>query len=741
MTHWPRVGFSLAIALLLPVALLAQNARNVLVLQEGYPDQPGSIRFSEGLHEVFDPSLRNQIYNEYLDEDRLHVEDATLAEMLRQKYEGKKFDLVVGAGRPALTFLLSHRDELWPGTPEIFIFVDRRLLPAQLPPNATAIALTADSETTLDLAVQLMPNTRRVFYVGGTSLSDKARRFLAEQDFKRFAGGIEFTYLTDLPLVDLLERLGRLPDGSIVIYGSMEQDASGHAYIAARVCGFVASASNVPVYSSYDTFVGSGIVGGRILDFKDLGAQTARLALRVLDRGGASGLPVETWPSHAVVDWRQLERWHIPESRVPKDAVVLFREPGIWERYRWYILGAASILLLQSVMIAALVVQARRRKLAEYAMTASAAQLRHFLKAAPIGLTRCSRDLRFLSANSGYAEIVGLPVDKIIGRPIIDVLGTDGWETIRPYVEGVLRGERVEYETALVYPAAGSRLIHVVYMPEKEGEKVIGWVASITDITEFKRIEKQLQVEKLEKMAAAGQLAASLAHEINNPLEAVSNVLYLLAGRSDLDPASAGLISIANKEIARVARIVRQSLSYYRAGTLAREVDLAALLEESLQVFSDKFQRAGVAVSKKIKPETSIVGFADEIRQVVDNLLVNAVEATPLGGHLTVCLRPSRSWKDLSELGARLTIADSGSGISKAYLARVFEPFFTTKDEKGTGLGLWVVKGLVEKRGGSVKIRSTDALARSGTVVSIFWLQAGTVAHPTFLKRTSRSPH
>jgi len=457
------------------------------------------------------------------------------------------------------------------------------------------------------------------------------------------------------------------------------------------------------------------------LDFKDLGAQTARLALRVLDRESASGLAIETWQSHAIVDWRQLERWHIPESRVPKDAMVLFREPGIWERYRWYILGAVSILLLQSVMIAALLVQARRRNQAEEAITASAAQLRRFLEAAPTGLTRCCRDLRYLSANSAYAEIVGLPVDKIVGRPIVDVMGADGWGTIRPYVERVLRGEQVEFETALAYAAAGSRLIHVVYTPEKEGQEVIGWVASITDVTKFKRVEKQLQVEKLERMAAAGQLASSLAHEINNPLSGVINVLYLLAGRSDLDPTTANYVSVANNEVARVARIVKQCLSYYRVGMVAKEVDLGELIEESLQVFNDKFQRAGIAIRKKIAPGASIIGFAHEIRQVVDNLLVNAVEATPHGGRLTVCLRPSRSWKDRSELGARLTIADNGCGIPKAYLSRVFEPFFTTKDEKGTGLGLWVVKGIVEKHGGSLKIRSTEALARSGTVVSIFW--------------------
>jgi PAS domain S-box-containing protein len=376
------------------------------------------------------------------------------------------------------------------------------------------------------------------------------------------------------------------------------------------------------------------------------------------------------------------------------------------------------------------------RMQAEETLAATSAQLRRFLEAAPTGLVRCSLDLRYLTANAAYAEIVGLPLDQIVGRSIVDVIGANGWETIRPYVGRVQRGERVEFEALVPYAAAGPRHIHVVGMPEKEGEEVVGWVGAVTDITEFKRVEQQLQ--EVEKIAAAGQLAASLAHEINNPLEAVINVLYLLAGRSDLDPAATGLISIANNEVARVARIVRQSLSYYRAGTLAREVDLAALIDESLQVFRDKLQRAGIAISKKIKPGTSIIGFADEIRQVVDNLLINAVEATPRGGRLALALRQTRCWRNHSQPGARLTIADNGCGIPKAHLARIFEPFFTTKAEKGTGLGLWVVKGIVKKHGGSIRIRSTDAAARRGTAIMIFWPYAAE-AFPT--SQLARSEH
>jgi len=170
-----------------------------------------------------------------------------------------------------------------------------------------------------------------------------------------------------------------------------------------------------------------------------------------------------------------------------------------------------------------------------------------------------------------------------------------------------------------------------------------------------------------------------------------------------------------------VARIVKQSLSYYREGSTRQPMDLTALAEDSLQVFSEKIRHAGIEVTKKLTPDTTIVGFADEVRQVIDNLLLNAVEASPNGGRLIVCVRPSRDWRNLAQAGARLTIADTGNGIPSESIARVFEPFFTTKPEKGTGLGLWVVRGILAKHGGQIKIRSSRQESKSGTVISILW--------------------
>lgn len=252
-------------------------------------------------------------------------------------------------------------------------------------------------------------------------------------------------------------------------------------------------------------------------------------------------------------------------------------------------------------------------------------------------------------------------------------------------------------------------------------------VKSANQIAELKENERTIRMQeerlrKVEKVAAAGQLAASLAHEINNPLAAVTNALYILQNFASLPNETTALVNDAASELARVSRIVKQSLSYYRVDSVSREVDLAQILHESLRIFEEKFRKAGLTVSARICPQTTILGFSDEIRQAIDNLLLNAIEATPRGGRLAVSLRWSRDRQDERQPGvARLTIADTGSGISRAQRSRLFEPFFTTKAEKGNGLGLWVVRGIVTKHEGSIRVRSSTSDGHRGTAISILW--------------------
>ena len=197
-----------------------------------------------------------------------------------------------------------------------------------------------------------------------------------------------------------------------------------------------------------------------------------------------------------------------------------------------------------------------------------------------------------------------------------------------------------------------------------------------------------VRLHKVEKMAAAGQLAASMAHEINNPLSSVTNALYLLGRLPELGTSAQSLIDIGSSELARVSRIVKQSLAYYREGVEARSLDLSSIVNESLTIFSEKLKRAGIELKSKNGNGMLLIGFPDELRQVLDNLLLNAAEAMPTGGRLNVSVHPSIDWKmnHQTRKGMRLTIADTGCGIPSELRERIFEPFFTTKSDKATAL-------------------------------------------------------
>jgi signal transduction histidine kinase len=248
--------------------------------------------------------------------------------------------------------------------------------------------------------------------------------------------------------------------------------------------------------------------------------------------------------------------------------------------------------------------------------------------------------------------------------------------------------------------------------------------------TEKERLHQELRkqqerLNRVEKMAAAGQLASSLAHEINNPLSSVTNALYLLETHAGLDESARVFVTTAVTELDRVSRIVKQSLSYYQVGTTPLDVDLSGLVSELLEIFSAKFRRSGIELKGKLSSRLELVGYPDELSQAIHNVLLNAVEAMPAGGSLGVSVHDSFDWihhrrkGDLK--GVRLTITDSGNGIPKHDRAMIFEPFFTTKTEPGSGLGLWILQGIVAKHEGVISLRCSNRKGRSGTAISIFF--------------------
>ena len=243
-------------------------------------------------------------------------------------------------------------------------------------------------------------------------------------------------------------------------------------------------------------------------------------------------------------------------------------------------------------------------------------------------------------------------------------------------------------------------------------------VVTVEDITAMRQAEESLRTS--EKLAAVGRMAGTLAHEINNPLDAVNNLVYLLLHDSKLDEHGRECVQLLQRELERIQHIVANTLSFYRDSSSPVQVNLSQVLDSVLTLDARKIERKHLQISKHIEANVSVMGFPGELRQVFLNLVTNAIEATPDRGKLRIHIVRSRQWQKEDVVGARVVIADNGHGISTEQRSKLFQPFFTTKGEQGTGLGLWVSQGIVRKHQGEIRLRSTTRFGRSGTCFSVF---------------------
>jgi signal transduction histidine kinase len=219
-----------------------------------------------------------------------------------------------------------------------------------------------------------------------------------------------------------------------------------------------------------------------------------------------------------------------------------------------------------------------------------------------------------------------------------------------------------------------------------------------------------------EKLAVVGRLAATIAHEINNPLEATVNLMYL-ARTSPSRKKSREYLTLAESELARVASIATETLKFYRQPNKATQVEISPIVESLLLLYQAKLKSARIRIEKDFREERPIVAFGSELRQVFANLLSNAIEAAPGG---TVKIRIRQAVGASGNHGVRVVFADSGAGIPEAVKQSVFEPFVSTKGSRGTGLGLWVSAQIIQKHGGRIRVKSSTEAKRHGTVFSVF---------------------
>jgi PAS domain S-box-containing protein len=312
----------------------------------------------------------------------------------------------------------------------------------------------------------------------------------------------------------------------------------------------------------------------------------------------------------------------------------------------------------------------------------------------------------------GYqaSEIVGQPITLLIPPELLDD---------EPRILATIRaGQRIEHFETIRMKKNGERInVSLTISPVRDpAGQIIGVAKIVRNITQQKKLEEAFHIT--EKLAAVGRLAATVAHEINNPLEAVTNFIYLAKRQPDLPEQIRHYLERADRELARVSHIAQQTLGFYRDNSQPARLVIPSAIEDVLTIYENKFKYRGLSVAKEIQPNLTVCTLRGEFKQILSNLISNAIDASREGGKIVIRARASRHVRTGVD-GIRVTIADNGIGIPAENQQKVFTPFFTTKKEVGTGLGLWVTKDLLEKNGGNIRFRSRSG-AKPGTAMSIF---------------------
>jgi PAS domain S-box-containing protein len=322
-----------------------------------------------------------------------------------------------------------------------------------------------------------------------------------------------------------------------------------------------------------------------------------------------------------------------------------------------------------------------------------------------------------ISWNPAAERMYGYSSNDMVGQPITTVIPPELQDEERKILETIGRGERIEhYETARL-TRGGERIdVSLTISPVRdESGKVIGAAKIARDITQQRKTEQSLRTT--ERLASVGRLAATVAHEINNPLEAVTNLVFLAQGIAVRDDVKEYLRQI-EEELNRISHITKQTLGFYRETMSPSAVRVGEMLAPLISVFGNRARNKGIEIRTEIRQDPQLYAIAGEIRQLIANLLSNSIDAVSSGGLVRIRVDATR-FKEQASLGTRITVADSGSGIPSSLRTKLFEPFFTTKKDVGTGLGLWVCKNIVERHHGSIRIKSSTTPGRSWTVFSV----------------------
>src|SRR5215469_16607702 len=422
-------GVLLFFGCILPSGVGAQvkPIKRVLIFYEVGPNYPAIALIDQGISDTLKNSpYEIEVYREYLD-TALFPDQATQREIrdwYARKYRDRRPDIIIAVGPSALGFMIAAHEAFFHNVPVVFCTsTEEAAGRAKLASHFTGTWEEPEPQKTLEAALRLLPGTKHVFLVGGTSPYDRSVEALYRERLHNYESKLDFRYLTDLAMPELLDRLRHLPDHSVVLHLGILRDAAGKQFIDATEAGpMVVRAANAPVFTFSDLNMGHGEAGGYVLDLADEGKFAAATALRILNGEKPQDIPIVRNVNVYMFDWTVLKRWGMKEGNLPLGSIVLNRQPGFWELYGLYVLVGIAVVLAQAVAILGLLWQRARRRKIEAELRKSDERFSKSFRQSPLAISIASMNGdRYVEVNETFEELTGWRRDEVAFRNHSDI--------------------------------------------------------------------------------------------------------------------------------------------------------------------------------------------------------------------------------------------------------------------------------------------------------------------------------
>ena len=672
-----------------------------------------------GVREALQARGNVEVFSEYFDFARFPAAQHAggMVDLLRDRYADKKPDMVATVGMEALQFAIDQRKELFAGVPISYSTVEAHQLEGKpLPPDCAGVFISYDFDRTIELAMMLQPGAKEAVCVIGASEYDRQAGRHALDALGRHPA-LKVRVLDHTPYAEILDQVGHLPTDSMVIFTSMLRDSEGRPYVAAQVAEDLSKASSAPVYGASAHFLDRGIIGGVLTDFAAHGRALGSLVTSRLDGRPTDGRAGELTPMTVV--WPALKKWNIPEKRIPPEAIVKFRPPSLWEEHPRVIMGIFAVVLVQSALIAGLLILRSTRLKAERALAESKERMSLAAEAANLGMWiwDVSGDDAWMTEKG--RSLFGFKPDAHIDHAaILDRVHPDDRAGRDRAVKQALheQGEyEMEYRVQLAdgstrWISARGRCVGGV---NGRGPKLLGVSMDVTarKQAEMEFAQQREELGHLSRVALLGEMATSLAHELNQPLTAIvtnAGAARRFIERDGVDPVELKeILADIAADGRRAGEVIRGIKGMVRKVEGERRIlDVNEIVAEAMRLVRPDALAHGcevVAVPGESLPRIS--GDTIQLQQVLLNLVINAFDA--MQGNTGQASRLEITTCSPAADMVEVSVRDFGPGLPVGASTQVFERFYSTKRE-GMGMGLAIARSIIEAHSGTMGAENAD---------------------------------